>query len=132
MARGPAAADRTSIDTDDSASVLGRATRVRGRVTGDGSLRVEGTVEGDVTLTGDLALEEDATITGDVAAASVVIAGTLRGDVTSRGPVAIRATATVEGNLGGSEVSLDEGATFTGRIEAEFDLPAELAPRQGR
>ncbi len=38
----------------------------------------------------------------------------------------MRATAEVEGNLSGAEVSLDEGASFHGRIDAEFDLPAEL------
>jgi hypothetical protein len=34
--------------------------------------------------------------------------------------------------MGGAEVSLEEGASFFGRIDAEFDLPAELAPARGR
>ena len=55
-----------------------------------------------------------------------MVSGTLEGDVDARGPVALRATAEVEGNLSGAEVSIEEGASFHGRIEAEFDLPAEL------
>ena len=35
-------------------AVIGRTTRVRGRVFGDGDLVVEGNVEGDITLRGDL------------------------------------------------------------------------------
>jgi cytoskeletal protein CcmA (bactofilin family) len=112
--------------SDSSGSVLGHGTRVRGRVHGDGDLRVEGQVEGDVTLSGDLVIEEGAQIQGNVEAAAVTIGGTLTGDVSARGAVTIRATARVAGNMGGAEVSLEEGAEFTGRIEADFELPAEL------
>ncbi|MRG92777.1 bactofilin family protein [Polyangium spumosum] len=123
MVRAPAMHDN---DLDTSGSVLGRGTRVRGRVMGEGDLRVEGHVEGGVSLTGELVIEEGAEVSGDVEAAVVTIAGTLTGDVAARGPVAIRASAKVSGNLGGAEVSLDEGAEFSGRIEADFELPAEL------
>ncbi|MFT3775579.1 MAG: polymer-forming cytoskeletal protein [Minicystis sp.] len=106
--------------------MLGRGARVRGRVGGDGDLRVEGQIEGDVRISGQLAIEEGAAITGDVEASAVVIGGALTGDVAARGAVTIRAGAKVEGNLGGSEIVLEEGASFQGRIDAEFDLPAEL------
>jgi cytoskeletal protein CcmA (bactofilin family) len=112
--------------SDSSGSVLGRGTRVRGRVQGDGDLRVEGQIEGNVSVTGELLLEEGASIQGDIEAALVTIGGALTGDVAARGPVTIRATAKVTGNLGGTEVSLEEGAEFAGRIEADFELPAEL------
>lgn len=126
MARGSAAAHPTTSATD---SVLGRGTRVRGRVHGDGSLRVEGAIEGGVQVSGDLEIEDGAAVTGDVEAGAVIVGGQLTGDVSARGPVTIRATARVTGNMAGSEVSLEEGAEFTGRIDAEFDLPAELTGR---
>jgi cytoskeletal protein CcmA (bactofilin family) len=88
---------------------------------------VEGQVEGDVVISGELSIEEGGAITGDVGAASVVVVGALTGDVDARGLVALRATAEVVGNLSAAEVSIEEGASFHGRIEAEFDLPAELA-----
>jgi cytoskeletal protein CcmA (bactofilin family) len=124
MVRGPVAARSTSDEA--SASVLGRGARVRGRVTGQGDLRVEGQIEGDVSVSGELVIDEGGSVTGEVGAGSVVIGGTLRGDVTARGIVTVRATAQVEGDLGGAEVSLEEGASFRGRIYAEFELPAEL------
>ena len=40
-------------------------------------------------------------------------------------------SARVTGDMLGAEVILEEGAVFTGRIEAEFDLPAELTGRPG-
>src|SRR5262249_42431294 len=127
MARG-STATRSSTQRTDGASVLGKGARVRGRVQGSGDLRVEGRIDGDVTVTGDLVIDDGGGVTGDVDAASVVISGALTGDV-ARGPASIGATAQVSGNMGGSEVSLEEGAVFSGRIEAEFDLPAELTAR---
>ncbi len=132
MARGSAVERSRTSETSESTSVLGRGSRVRGRVSGEGDLRVEGQIEGDVTLSGELSIDETGSITGDIDATSVTIAGALQGNVAARGAVTIRAGAKVEGNMNGAEVSLEEGASFAGRIEAEFDLPAELMPRQGR
>jgi cytoskeletal protein CcmA (bactofilin family) len=131
----PAAAAR-SARGELVESTLGRGARVRGRIHGDGDLRVEGHVEGDVTVSGTLVIEEGGAIHGDVGAGALEIGGALTGDVASHGAVAIRATAHVEGNLGAGEVTLDEGATFHGRIEAEFEMPAGLSegapPEAGR
>ena len=79
-----------------------------------------------MAVSGDLAIEEGAAVKGNVQAESVSIGGELSGDVTARGAVAVRSTGKVAGNLGGAEVSLEEGASFEGMIEAQFDLPAEL------
>lgn len=123
---GAAATAVETNDLDTNGSVLGRGTRVRGRIQGDGDLRIEGGVEGDVSVSGELLVEEGADVRGNVDAATITISGALTGDVSSRGGIVVRASAKVAGNLGGPEVSLEEGAEFSGRIEADFDLPAEL------
>ncbi len=121
--------NNASSMSDEFSSVLGRGTRVRGRVSGSGALRVEGQVEGGIAVGGDLSIEEGAQVQGPVEADSVSIGGELVGDVTARGPVVIRSTAKVAGTMGGAEVSLEEGASFKGRIEAVFELPAEFFGR---
>jgi cytoskeletal protein CcmA (bactofilin family) len=127
MARAATSTPRTaSRVSSGEGSVLARGARVRGRISGEGDLRIEGEVEGDVTVSGDLTIEEGASVTGDVGAASLIVNGALKGDVDARGPVAVRAGANVEGDLSGSEVSLEEGAAFRGRIAADFELPPEL------
>lgn len=122
----PAATAVETNDLDTNGSVLGRGTRVRGRIQGDGDLRVEGTVEGDITVTGELLVDEGAEVQGNVDAAVVTISGAMTGDVASRGGIVVRASAKVSGNMGSPEVTLEEGAEFSGRIEADFELPAEL------
>ncbi len=79
-------------------AVIGRTTRVRGRVSGDGDLVVEGTVEGDVRASG---------------------------------PVTIEAGARVRGDLRGDGIAIEEGAEYVGRLEADFELPAELGGTSG-
>ena len=128
MARGLAT---TQSSTPDGGAVLGKGARVRGRVHGEGDLHVDGQVEGDVSITGELAIGDGGAITGDVNAETVIIGGALTGDVTAQGAVTIRANAKVVGSMGGAEVSIEEGASFSGRIDAEFDLPAELLARHG-
>ncbi|MBL9026366.1 MAG: polymer-forming cytoskeletal protein [Myxococcales bacterium] len=113
------------------ANVLGRSVRIRGRVTGDGDLRVEGDIEGDVKIGGTLEVADAATVAGNVTANSVLIDGALTGDVDATGPVHIRASARVEGNMSGSEVALEEGASFSGRIDAIFELPDGLGGNAG-
>ena len=130
MARAQTTSKGAARDTAES--VLARGARVRGRVSGEGSLRVEGQIDGDVTVTGDLAIHQGGGVKGDVDAHSVTIEGALEGDVAARGPVAIRSSAKVRGHMGGAEVSLEEGAQFNGRIEAEFDLPSELISHRAR
>lgn len=112
-------------------NVLGRGMRVRGRLSGAGSLRIEGEIEGDVQLGGALELGSSGTVTGNVQANSVVIEGALTGDVESGGAVVIRAGARVSGNMNGAEVALEEGASFSGRIEADFELPDGLGSAGG-
>ena len=79
-----------------------------------------------MSLRGDLVVEEGASLTSTVSAARVVVRGELDGDVTAEGQVALASTAKVRGDLRGAAVSIEEGAAFAGRLDADFDLPPEL------
>jgi cytoskeletal protein CcmA (bactofilin family) len=112
-------------------AIIGKTTRVRGRVSGDGSLVIEGTVEGDIDVRGDLTIAEGGRATSSIEAEAVTLRGELDGDVKARGVVRIEAGARVRGDMQGESVSLDEGAEFVGRLDATFELPAELGGASG-
>jgi cytoskeletal protein CcmA (bactofilin family) len=116
----------------ESEARIGGGPRVRGRVTGEGNVVVLGHVEGEITVRGDLTIEQGGSVTSDVDAHSVTISGSLDGDVSASGVVAIHAGARVRGDLRGSEITLDEGAEFAGRLDSEFALPPELEGTSAR
>jgi cytoskeletal protein CcmA (bactofilin family) len=119
----PREAGRQKTYGGTGANVLGPSLKVRGRLSGEGDLRIEGTVEGDVRVTGTLDIDGKGSVDGNVNARAVTLSGALTGDVHAEGEVAILAGARVIGNMHGAEISLEEGATFSGRIDAEFELP---------
>ena len=117
----------TSRTGDAGGARIGSGARVRGRIHGDGDLVVEGQVEGDLAIRGELTIAEGASVASEsIEAQSVVVAGALDGDVAASGTVRLVAGSRVRGNLKGSAVSIEEGARFSGRLDCEFDLPAEL------
>jgi cytoskeletal protein CcmA (bactofilin family) len=122
---------RTSARSEGREAIIGRSTRVRGRVSGDGDLVIEGTLEGDITLRGDLTISEGGRATSTVEAAAVTLRGELDGDVRASGSVRIEAGARVRGDMHAESVSLEEGAEFVGRLDAAFELPAELGGASG-
>src|SRR5262245_7962062 len=123
---------RSQRHSSNGEAVIGAATRVRGRITGDGDLVVAGTIEGDIALRGSLTIGEDGSATSNVEAQSVTVSGALEGDVSARGPVRILAGARVRGDMQGESVSIEEGAEFAGRLECEFELPPELGGSSSR
>jgi cytoskeletal protein CcmA (bactofilin family) len=108
------------------ASTIGATARVRGRVTGEGDLVVAGRVEGDITVSGDLRIEDGAQCTSNVEANAVTIGGALEGDVLASGLVSLGASARVRGDVRGAGLAMEDGATFAGRVECDFELPEGL------
>jgi cytoskeletal protein CcmA (bactofilin family) len=126
MFRAPMKQDNSA---DGSRAAIGRTTRIVGRLTGDGDLVVEGRVEGELTLKGHLHVAEGGVVAAPVNATDLTVEGTVDGDVDARGAVMLRSTGAVRGAIRAARVSLEEGAKFTGRIEMDVDLPAELSGR---
>src|SRR5580692_2271796 len=123
---------KTSAASSHGEARISSGTRVRGRVSGDGSLVVLGHVEGEIAVRGDLLIDLGGSVVSDIDAHAVVVAGSLEGDVNATGTVSVRAGARVRGDLKGSAVTLEEGAEFSGRLDCPFDLPAELEGANAR
>lgn len=122
---------RSGVSGEGREAVIGRTTRVRGRVSGDGDLLIEGNVEGDIAVRGDLTIAEGGRATSSIEADAVTLRGELEGDVRARGIVRIEAGARVRGDVQGESVAIEEGAEFVGRLDAAFELPAELGGATG-
>jgi len=124
---------RISRAAQHDASNIGAGARVRGRVTGDGDLVVAGQVEGDILVRGDVTIDAGGACTSNVEGHAVTVSGSLEGDVAASGPILLGSTARVRGSVRGASFAMEDGASFAGRVECEFDLPGELgdAPAPG-
>lgn len=103
-------------------SVLGPATQVTGRISGEGGLRVEGKLAGDVAVNGPVEIAAGGSLEGDVSAGALDVAGKLEGDAACRGPITVRSGADVRGDLKGSSVAIEPGARVDVRLDTPFDL----------
>jgi cytoskeletal protein CcmA (bactofilin family) len=56
-----------------------------------------------------------------------VVFGSPEGDATAQRSVAIQSGGRVRGDIHAPELSLEEGGALEGQVEAEFELPEELA-----
>lgn len=105
---------RSTTRSDAREAVIGRSTRIRGRISGDGDLVIEGTVEGDVDV------------------GTVTVRGEVDGDIRARGSVRVESGGRVRGDVFAErEFSLEDGAEFVGNIQADFEMPAELGGAPG-
>ncbi len=115
-----------------SASVIGRATVVRGNVSGTGALDVLGQVEGDVTVTGDVVVSEGAVIQGNVSGAQLSVTGTVAGNLSGSEAVLLETGARVVGDISAPRIGIAEGALVRGRVETAGSPAPVARPQQQR
>jgi cytoskeletal protein CcmA (bactofilin family) len=98
-------------------TVIGRGTRVRGRVSGAVSLEIHGHVEGDVTVDGDVTIDAQGTVGANVSGRRIVIRGAVKGDVTGIDAVVLEDGARVVGDLRAPRIGVGPGALVRGFVE---------------
>ncbi len=126
-----AARSSTRNSSPEGEARIGSGAKVHGRIAGDGDLTVEGRVEGDIVLRGQLTVAGGGEVSAEtVEADEVTVAGVLEGDLRVKGPVRALSGARIRGNVQGGSLALEDGAEFSGRIDLDFELPAELAGAQ--
>lgn len=96
-------------------TVIGPQTRIRGTLSGDGSVIVRGVVQGGIAIGGGLTVEESGSVEADVEAQSVAIAGQARGSITATTRVVLSTTGVFEGRLATPVLDLRPGAVLQGR-----------------
>lgn len=101
-------------------------TVMRGNLVTSGSVRLDGRFDGRI-ICAKLEITRDGYVNGTIAAREVVVAGQIVGHVEARS-VALMDGAFVEGDVRYASISLESGATMTGKaIRAEADYaPADL------
>ncbi|HEX3770540.1 MAG TPA: polymer-forming cytoskeletal protein, partial [Polyangiaceae bacterium] len=116
---------RTSTST-----VIGKATRVRGRLTGAVDLEVQGYVEGEIEVGGDVTIDAQGLVGASVHGRNLLVRGAVRGDLVGEESISLESGARVVGDVRAPRVAIAPGALVRGFVQAgDVDAPAARGGR---
>jgi cytoskeletal protein CcmA (bactofilin family) len=100
-----------------TATIIGRDTRIRARVTGSSDVEVQGHLEGELTVTGEVRVEQTATIAADIRARRIIVRGAIRGDLNADEAILLEEGARVVGDVRAPRVAIAPGGLVKGYVE---------------
>jgi cytoskeletal protein CcmA (bactofilin family) len=126
----------------DCATVIGQDVVIKGEITVEKGLRVDGQIEGAVTTKGKVHVGKTGLLSAEVNGGSVTVEGKVKGNITATDRVTLEATSNVSGDLTANKLVVNEGASFSGRVNVGPDVvkgavaekgavPAAVAARLG-
>jgi cytoskeletal protein CcmA (bactofilin family) len=112
---------------------FGKNLKIKGTVSGEGSLIILGSFEGEFDLKGRLKVAQGARVKGNVRATDIYVNGSIEGAVTASEKVHLDNTARIKGGIATPRISVLEGAMFDGEIKmsnrtAQASKPASPEP----
>jgi cytoskeletal protein CcmA (bactofilin family) len=98
-------------------SVIGRTTRIQGRITGSADLEVQGLVEGEIVVAGDVTVDQHGMVGAGVQARRLVVRGAIKGDLVGEEAVLLEDGARVVGDLRAPRIAIAPGALVRGFVQ---------------
>jgi len=120
-----------SLDT----TYFGKNLKIKGNVSGEGSLIILGSFEGEFELKGRLKVAQGARIKGNIKATDIYVNGSIEGAVLASEKIHLDNTARIKGGIATPRISVLEGAMFDGEIKMtgrtdQESKPISPAPKQ--
>ena len=98
-------------------TIIGRTTRVRGRVTGAVDLEVQGFVEGEIAVGGDVTVDTQGIVGASVRGRRLVVRGAIKGDLIGDESILLEPGARVVGDVRAPRVAIAPGALVRGFVQ---------------
>lgn len=112
MAGQPNAERATSSGIESA--MLGRGTRISGKITFEGKARIDGHVEGEIVAADALEIGEAALVNAQITGTVIIVQGKVTGDLTASKKLEIRAPGRLYGNVTTPSLVIEEGVIFEG------------------
>jgi cytoskeletal protein CcmA (bactofilin family) len=102
----------------DVITAIGKSVQIRGELHGSEDLMVDGMVDGTITLQESrLTIGPNAKVKANVAARDIVVMGSIEGNLQAGGRIELRAGCHVTGDLRAARLSIEENASFSGKVD---------------
>jgi cytoskeletal protein CcmA (bactofilin family) len=107
-----------------SVACLGATLTIEGKITSEEDLQIDGKVQGPILLQGRrLTVGRTAELNSEVTAGEVIVYGKLTGNLHARDRVETKKDGSVIGDISTTQVSIEDGADFKGRMEIDRPKP---------
>lgn len=100
-------------------TLIGRNTRLSGKIEANGTIRIDGELDGDIIVDGNVTLGIDGKVTGNIEGNSVFISGTVYGNIKCNEHLRLGNTAKLFGDVEVKTLIIDENAVFEGKCKME-------------
>lgn len=117
-------------------TLVGRNTRMEGRITFSDGVRIDGRVTGDIEAerdaTGAVAIGPEAEVRGNITAHRILVAGTVIGNIRASESAHLLPTARITGDVAYAKLTVSAGAKVNGTLSdlshasATAERPANL------
>jgi len=101
----------------DFKTVLGPETVFRGVLRFGESLKILGRCEGRIESKGTLVVGKGAEIVAEIKVGAIIVAGSVKGNIEATNQTEMLSTGKVFGNVRTSELKMEDGVVFEGRVE---------------
>ena len=97
--------------------ILSSDVEIKGSTKFQKELLIDGKVEGEINSEEVLTIGENANIRGEIKAKAVTVYGKVQGNITVAERCELKAKSTLQGDLKATRLTIDDGATFIGKLE---------------
>lgn len=108
-------------ESQDSGTVIGADTVVKGEMTAENRARILGRFEGTIKAKGQVEIADKANCQADVEAKIVQIDGGMQGNITATEKVQLNATAQMRGDVLATKLVVSDGACVDGHFKVGPD-----------
>lgn len=105
-------------------SIVAGDVEIVGTVKATGSIQFDGKLSGDLTCGSIATFGPTASVKGNLTVESVTLCGQLEGNIAARDRIELKNTAKVNGDIKAKRLTVEDGVTFTGRVEVNPGTPA--------
>lgn len=96
-------------------ALLGRNSKIIGKVIFNGPAELDGNIEGEIEATDKLIIGESAVINAKISGTEIIVRGQVNGDIIATKRLALHKQAKVIGSITGANLSIEEGAILDGK-----------------
>lgn len=114
-------ANLTPNPQNQTTTVIGPDTHIKGEMVFDSTARILGTFEGRIVAKGEVQIGDGAACKAAVEGATVIVDGTIEGDVQASERVQLNSKARVIGDIVSTTLVVADGASFHGHCRVGAD-----------